>query len=165
MWISAVQIKIYWYTTGQKRTEQLRQKNVNKKIPNWFCLDYTPDSHAKRSVWVKKGVLAACHKTCALCPQTSRWNSKWFRAATKRGESSETVGAQGVPGSSVRLFLNFTVALCVLNKWLTLELHSLRLAQACHEVNNRTQGVRKSPADQSNHRQVKLKSSLFFVFL
>lgn len=43
---------------------------------------------------------------------------------------------------------------------------SLRLAQACHEVNNGTQGVRKSPADQSNHRQVKLKSSrfLFFVF-
>lgn len=69
-----------------------------------------------------------------------------------------------MPGSSVRLFLNFTVALCVLYKLLTLELHSLRLAQACHEVNNGTQGVRKSPADQSNHRQVKLKSSRVCFF-
>lgn len=57
----------------------------------------------------------------------------------KDAGSCETVGVQGVPGSSVRLFLNFTVALCLLYKWLALKLHSLRLAQACcHQVINGT---------------------------
>lgn len=35
------------------------------------------------------------------------------RSHNKDVGSCETVGVQGVPGSSVRLFLNFTVALCL----------------------------------------------------
>lgn len=53
----------------------------------------------------------------------------------------ETVGVQGVPGSSVRLYLNFMVALCLLYKWLALKLPSFRLAQACHEVIDKGSGI------------------------
>lgn len=44
------------------------------------------------------------------------------QAGEREEQPVETVGAQGVPGSSSRLYLNFTLALCLLFKGRTLEL-------------------------------------------
>lgn len=60
--------------------------------------------------------------------ETGRWNTK-LSALQQRQVRLETVGVQGVPGSSVRLYLNEMVALRLLYKWRAVKPESSRPAE------------------------------------